>query len=376
MCLVLALVNRALSGFIHDGALCWAAAFTLVELLATISIFACLLGRRSLKRFQNAIYDQIRPSIEDRVMALAFDGAVWSTAVPKQGHARFVLEQCLAHALRSLKDSGRHHVAQFAIDQGFARQWEKAVVSRSPADRKHAISLLGLVHSVNRESIMQTALRDSDSDIRTEAARALLRVGDEETIDQVFRSLLRESLLIRVLLIGDLKKHARYLLSHTIPSVLGSHGQSENNQQEVLNCLEILSIWKLALPALNAAQLLEQHGAENSRVLPLIMNLLPYLVVGDSVEQQIASALASPHADLDVQCAAAHAAGRLKLDGLIPMLDGLLSQQSCLALASATAMAQMGTRGASHLAMTVAGPDRKAAAAALEALEAITLGTR
>jgi HEAT repeat protein len=392
VCLALALVDRLMAAWIHDGALRWAAASSLVEILATISISIFLLGRRAYQRFQTAIYEQIRPAIEERVMALALDGAVWSTPVPKPGRTRFVLEQCLAHALLGLKDSGRDRLAQFAVDKGFARQWEKAAVARSLDERRRAIALLGLVVSPNRDTIMRAALDDPDAEIRSEAARALLRNGDGETADRVFRSLLRESLLMRVLLVGDLKKHARHLLTHTVPRILGEsvpaenplaqYGLSENRASDRLHCLEILSMWKLAVPALDAAQLLARHGLDKDgaarrvagRVLPLAISLLPYLALDDSIEQQLTSALTS--ADLEVQCAAAYAAGQLKLDALMPALAGLLGQPAPLAIAAATALAQMGTTGARHLEKTVLGSDRRAAAAALEALEALTVGTR
>jgi hypothetical protein len=81
----------------------------------------------------------------------------------------------------------------------------------------------------------------------------------------------------------------------------------------------------------------------------------------------VASALKSD--DLASQRAAAQAAGRLKLAHLIPLLSRTLNQESRVAVASAAALAQMGEAGQRTLQQIIAGPDRKAAAFAMEALE-------
>jgi hypothetical protein len=366
VCAVLLTFDRLLTPWIRDVMLRWAVTLSVIQVVAAISITIYLLGQRAYARFQRSIHDQMRPAIQERVMALALAGERWSTAVPKHGASRYVLEQCLANALSGLKESGRDRIARFAVDQGFAKQWEKTLESGTLDERKRAISLLGLVSNVNGSATVRLAVHDKQPAIRVEAARALLISGDPQILDAIFRSMLRESLLVRVLLSGDLKRHARYLLASTIPSVL-----DEETNPDIIHCLEILTMWRLAIPALNIASLLARH--QDPLILPLLVTLLPYVSVEDSIDDVLLSALRNM--DLEVQCAAARAAGQLKLTRLIPALVPFVYQNVRLAIASATALAQMGIEGVRNLETIVRGADRKAASVAMEALETLTIGT-
>jgi len=345
-----------------DSTLRLALSFSLVQLAATITLALYLIAQRSCTRFQKNIHDQLRPALQENITALAFSGQAWPTAIPKQGPARQVLEECLSVALSGLRDSNRDRLAQFAWDQGFARQWRHACSARNSSHRKHAIALLAAVARPETQALMEKALTDPDPAIRTEAARALLSAADSVTVDRIFRAVLTESLLIRVLLTADLKRHARFLLSETIPAVL-----ADSTSQQIVHCLEILSAWKLAIPGFDIAPLLNRLEH-----LPLVVALLPYVQVPDTVEDHLRSALETP--DLEVRCAAAHAAGQLKLNALLPTLLPLLNLNARLAAASAQALAQMGSEGERHLHAVLASGDRKASAAAMEALETLAVG--
>ena len=369
-CVAAGLLNLALdrlfTPWIHDRVFRVASAFSLLQLAAIACIAVYLFSRRAYNRHQEAIHEQIRPAIQERVMALALAGEAWSTPVPKRGPARLVLEQCLAHALVSLKDSGRDRLIQFACQHGFAKQWLQAFSSGSAEQRKRAVALIGLVAPKEGSKIIQSALQDEHPAVRTEAARALLVTGNRTDVDRVFRSVLREPRLNRALLTSDMKRHAGYLLAHTIPAVI-----AESHKSDVQSCLEILTVWKLANPGLDIARLLDKHC--DGFVLPLVVELLPYVAVEDSMEDRLGSALESTH--LEVQCAAARATGQLKLQRLIPALVQLLHQNGRLAVTAATALGQMGAQGARHLETIVRGTDRRAAAVAMEALETLTVGT-
>ena len=193
----------------------------------------------------------------------------------------------------------------------------------------------------------------------------MLLAGEPAAIDHVFRYALGESLLTRALLAGDLKRHARYLLATSVPGVL-----AETSNPEVITCLQMLTTWKLAMPGIDIAPLLAIHGGKP--VLPLVVALLPYVEVNDAIEDYLLSAI--DDADQEVQCAAAGAIGELKLSRMIPALARALSQPSRLALVAAQALARMGEPGTHQLTATISGPDRRAAAIALEALEHATVG--
>ncbi len=365
------LLARFLLPFIRDATLRWAAALSLVQVLAVAVIAAYLVSRRLYHRFEKNLHHQIRPAIEERVMALALDGEVWSTSVPSRGPARRVLENCLAHALAAFKETSRDRVARFALEHSFVAQWERtARLSKNVEARGRALFLLGLVSRLAGDAVICDALSDSSPAIRTAAADALLVNGEPDAINRVFRCALGESLLTRSLLAGDLKRYARHLLATTVPALL-----AETANPDTIRCLEIVATWKLAMPGIDIAPLLAVHGGKP--VLPLVVALLPYVEVNDEIENYLLSAI--DDADQQVQCAAARAIGELKLSRMIPALARALNQSSVLALVAAQSLARMGEPGTHQLAATISGPDRRAAAVALEALEhasvAATIGS-
>jgi HEAT repeat protein len=365
-------LDQTLTPWMHNYALRWVTAFSLVQVIAIISAAAYLYARRAYSQHQEIIFEQIRPAIQERVMAMAFEGEMWSMAVPKCGPARHVLDQCIGHALAGLTDSARDRVAKFACGHGFPEQWAKRFHAGSLDERKRALSLLGVVAPICGNALIHSALFDQQPAIRIQAARALLiPSADAADVDRVFRSVLRESLLARALLTSDLKRHARYLMAHTIPSVLAA-----NADPETRNCLQILAVWKLANPGLDIDRLFRdyQDKSHDGLILPLLLELLPYVSVDDSIEDRLRSALS--FTDLEVQCASAHAIGQMKLQRLIPMLIPLLPDRTRrLASTAATALAHMGSPGLQELEQVIRGTNRMAAAAALEALEAITVGS-
>jgi hypothetical protein len=355
-------LNHQFTQRLPDSTLRLALAFSLIQVSATLALAVYLIAQRFCSRFYQNICAQLRPALQENVSALAFGGQSWPGTVPKQGLARQVLEDCLAVALSGLRDSPRDRLSQFAWDQGFARQWQQSCHSPSLSRRKRAIASLCSVIRTESAAVMRNALADPDPTIRAEAARALLACGDPETVGQIFRFVLAESLLVRVLLAASLKRHARFLLSDVIPAVLtAAQGPA------TVHCLEILSAWKLAIPGFDITPLLEQ-----THHLPLVVALLPYVPVPETVEDHLRAALEK--SDLDSRCAAAHAAGQLKLQNLLPCLLPLLSLNARLAAASAQAIAQMGPEGQNRLQAVLSSQDRKASAAALEALETLAVG--
>jgi hypothetical protein len=368
VCLGVYLANRAvelyLQSRIHTPDLRWAIAFIVIQGCAITGLSFYLLALRTYGRLIRTVHGHIRAPIRDRVLALAFEGESWSANVPKHGPARRVLEESVAEALTTLRASARDRIARFAVEQGFQAEWIKVFSSRAQADRKRAISLLALISRVAGETILPVALSNEYPAIRAIAYRGLLLLGERQRIDEVFRPLLRESFIVRALLVNELKRHALYLLAETIPSVLAS-----SDRAGAARCFEILVAWKSALPAFDIHP---WTAAESDRELwPLVLALLPYVRVDDSVESFVGTALNSD--DPAIQCAAAQAAGRLKLRHLVPLLSAALNREKRVAVAAANSIAQMGEAGERTLERIIAGPDRNAAAFAMEALEHVTV---
>ena len=63
-------------------------------------------------------------------------------------------------------------------------------------------------------------LQDGDPEVRLAAARALVQSGTIEELGQVFRLAISQSLLIRILLAEDLRRHATELCERVVPEVL------------------------------------------------------------------------------------------------------------------------------------------------------------
>jgi HEAT repeat protein len=381
VCIALYLVNLGLASrltpFIHDRSLRWTTAFALVQVIAILAIALYLLARRAYTRILESLYEQLRPAMRERVAALSLAGEAWSSVVPKRGPARQVLEETIAHSLAGVKDSGRNRLAQFAIDQGFEAHWVKALSSPRSRDRKRAVSLLGLISERAGSSVIQAAMRDRHASVRIEAARALLVAGDPAHVDRVFRAALHEAPLTRALLTSDLKRHAGHLLANTIPAVLGKATPLESTR-----CLQFMLAWKRAAPSFAVAPWLNRPPSPE--VWALALRMAPYAPLDDSIADHLLFALSS--IDADVRCAAAGTAGRLKLERLLPALTlgltqpgpqqfGLKSGKE-FAIACAHAMAQIGTPGERRLEQLVSGPERGAAAIALEALELASIGLR
>lgn len=361
-------LERWLSLIIHEPVLRWATASAAIEVGVIVSLSLSLLGLRSYMRLREGLFEQMRPAIRDRVLALAFEGESWSTAVPESGPGRQVLEENLTQALATVKSAGRERLARFAVEQGFATEWRKASMAGAKGSRKRAIFLLGLIAPVaDGQELLLTALDDRQPGVRAEACRALLAAGGPPSADRVFRTTLREPLVVRALLADDLKRYAGYLFSHTIPSVLESA-----SREEAACCFEMLIAWRRAMPGFDIGRWLWTE--QDALLTPLILALLPYVWTEESVEDYVSAALRSQH--LEVQCAAALVAGRLQLQNLLPVLEIALSGDKALALAAGAALAEMGEAGERSLERMVAGADRRAAAVALEALEHRTVRAR
>ncbi|MBV9612773.1 MAG: hypothetical protein JO091_09875 [Acidobacteriaceae bacterium] len=352
------LSRRVAPVFVHPD-FCWAAGFAMAQCIAVALLCFYLIAVRAYTRLRETLYDQIRPAIRDRVLTLAFEGESWAAGAPKRGPSRHVLEESIAQALITLKASGRDRLARFAVEQGFVREWEKRFLFGSNTTRKRAISLLALVSPFAGSGLVSLARHDRQTAVRVESYRALL-MTDERGVDAVFRSVLRDSFHVRTLLADDLKRHASYLLANTVPEIL-----ARNETVEVARCFELLIAWKRALPSLRVGPWLS--GEPDPLIWPLVLGLLPYAAPDDRVEEYLTAALNSD--EPRVQCEAAHAAGSLKLERLIPQLCIAMGKSKQLALVAARALAEMGRAGERSLESMVTAADRTASLAAMEALE-------
>jgi hypothetical protein len=363
-CLPMLALYELLAGRCPDPVLRFATAFSVLQFATVIGLAVYLVVRRGFARYQRHVWEQLYPALEERLMTLAATGEKWHGRVPKRGTARQVLNECVGHALTTLKKSPRDRVVRFAVKEGFDVNWTKDCSESDAAQRIQAFEHLGMIGKPVDEQVL-SAFESGSPAMRTAAARALLLAGKPADVERVFLTVLSETLLTRVLLAAELKRHASYLMAATIPAVLAG-----DNQTEIANCLELLASWQVALPLLDTVGLIKLPCEGRLRLR--VLEILPYAPVEDAVEKFLLEQLAS--GDAELRGAAAVTAGRLSLNGLIPALSGLLGAEKRVGSASAAALADMGIPGRRQLETAVSGRDRRAAAAATEALEMTAVG--
>jgi hypothetical protein len=206
---------------------------------------------------------------------------------------------------------------------------------------------------------LATALNDSDPEVRLSAARALVQSGSIEELGQVFNLAVSQSLLIRLLLAEDLRRHASELCMHAVPSALAA-----DNTRQTVAALQILVGWERALPLENLHRLLESSSSE---IRLEALRLAPLVALTNENRSAI---LRSLHGgEPEENTAAALAAGRLRLQEALPSLAFCLRTGTAeLARIAASAMAEMPPKGWQTL-QQIAGGDGTSALIAAAALD-------
>jgi HEAT repeat protein len=260
--------------------------------------------------------------------------------------------------------SARDRLCDLALELSLVHDWCHEASSKDRLVRRKAYVRLSFVcayepcRRVAGDLLIQ-ALQDADPEVRLPAARALVQSGTIDELGQVFRLAVAQSLLIRILLSEDLRRHATELCAQAIPAVLAG-----DNPKHTVAALQILVAWERALPLENLHRLLESGNRDIrlealrlAKLVPLTLEnrtaLLRFLREGDEEENTIA----------------ALTAGRLRLQEALPALARCLrTGTSELAGIAASALAEMPPKGWQTLQQIASGEDSAAiiAAAALD----------
>jgi hypothetical protein len=260
--------------------------------------------------------------------------------------------------------SARDRLCDLALELALVHDWCQDAASKDQSVRRQAYTRLSFVCAYEpcrrvAGELLQAALQDVDPEVRLSAARALVQSGNIEELSRVFRLAVSQSLLIRILLAEDLRRHATDLCRRAIPEVLMG-----DNPREVVAALQILVAWERALPLDGLHKLLDSDNREIRlealRLAKLVALtpenrslLLRFLREGDEEENTLA----------------ALTAGRLRLQEALPALARCLrTGTSELAGIAASALAEMPPKGWQTLQQIAAGEDSAAiiAAAALD----------
>jgi HEAT repeat protein len=356
-----------MSRHVSDTQLSLALAFTLQQVIAIFTLlgisFVVKFARYWRVRRSVQLYPQIRETLTLH-LTVADEREVLHRIRKRQ---RWALEQCLIQMLAAVNGAGRERLAQIAEEFGLVRKWRKACRSRSAKRRREALARLGVLESPRQRELLLSALDDPDDLVKVEAARSLVRLGDSGVVEAVFDMALGQNLLVRVILTEALRPHARELCRTAVPQAL-----TTQDSKRLVAALEMLRAWgrSAVIPGL-IPMLSHSSGAVRAAAL----QLLPQAEITPECEQQIWRALED--GDPEVRAAAATVCGRMKLDSTLLLLKRSLHSGGTKAVvASAYALAEMGSRGHALLESEVVAGSSFPAAAALEALERVKLNRR
>ena len=260
--------------------------------------------------------------------------------------------------------SARDRLCDLALEFSLVHDWCEDAHSKEQAVRRQAYVRLSFVCAYEpcrrvAGDLLLMALKDGDPEVRLAAARALVQSGSLEELGQVFRLAVSQSLLTRILLAEDLRRHATELCQTAVPEVLAT-----GNPAQQVAALQIVVAWERALPLGDVHKLLESG---NHEVRLEALRLAPLVPV--SAENRSAILRQLREGDQEESTMAALAAGRLRLQEAMPYLARCLRLGTAeLARIAAGALAEMPPKGWQTLQEIASGSDTSAliAAAALE----------
>ena len=348
---------------VPDVELSLALAFTLQQILAIFTLLGISFVAKFARYYRAQQAAVFHPHIREKLI-LHLNGAdQW--AILRHIHKKHPreLEGCLVEILASISGAGVERLSVVAQEFGLLRKWRKKLQSRNAKQRRRAASRLCLLGPVAHRDLVE-ALKDPDGLVKVEAARALTRTGDEQMLAAVFHMALEENRLERAILTEALRPHACELYHNAVPAALRLP-----DAKRVVAALEILRAWgkSAVLPEL-PAMLVHDDGAVRTAAL----HLVPQAGMTRETEEQIWLALEDT--DAEVRTAAAEVCGKLRLSSSLLLLEHALEDKiPGTVLASAYALAELGSRGCQALENAVLSANSLRAAAALEALEHVKL---
>jgi HEAT repeat protein len=281
-----------------------------------------------------------------------------------------VFERCLLRLLPTVAGVERDRLSELAGKFGLLARWQKELRSRSEERRFEAISRLALVSTAQSADQLKLALQDRNAGIRAEAARALIVIREQEVLEHVFRAVVNDVLLVRALLVQDLRPYAVALSRRAIPELLRAEDPGT-----VITTLDIIVAWKRSLEIDTTALL--HHPDQDVRVRAF--RTLPYVLSSEARLPEIMKALTTE--EPSVRAAAIDALRLLRSSPwlsesqpqILAALDLCLREgEPPVAIAAARALAELGDAGWELLEGEIRSGQRPAIAA--EAMERRILG--
>jgi HEAT repeat protein len=337
---------------------------TLVQATLVVVLTLTLSTIRVLGQVQDKKFAWVGPEIRTLLADQSF-GASDSTRLAVMA-AKYPVEfdKVFDDLISIVRGDARKKLGRAAEEAGLVQRWVRQSSSRSVERRTQAIAALGVVGSAEAIQILLRAFKDPAEVVRLEAGLALVRVGGHNETEAVFEFALTQNGLIRILVMESLRWRAHSLSKGILRRYLTS-----GDDALMLACLDTIAAWRVAL---DLPQITTTLSHPSALVRERGFRVLPYLATHEDLKPPILSGMSDP--DERVRTAAAFAAGRLKIQDAVPVLENRLNaSQGRLALTSAYSLAEMGSAGVDVLEKAVVS-GHACSAAALEALERLRTG--
>ncbi len=339
-------------------------ALLIFYLLLILSLFGAAMVRALVWRKQETGSAAVLPEIREALVDYASGSNDLARLNAFAAKRRPDVARALLEFQGTLGGGALDRLCILALDLGLVREWLQEADSRDPVRRRRAFAQLAFVSAYEpcrrlTGDLLAGALEDPDPEVALAAARALIYTGGPEEVQYAFEMAASRSLLIRILLAEDLRRHTAALCERGVPRIL-----RDSDPRRVTAALEMMAAWERTVPLANLGPLLA-HADQSVRVQAL--RLAPLASHSPENRAAITAALEDP--DPEVSQAAAAAAGRMRLTEAVPVLTRLLREAPArVARAAAGALALMPPRGWHILEDLSGASNRTAAAAAAEAL--------
>jgi len=345
---------------ISDAGLAFGYAFCLTEGSMILILLALSVVIKYVRHRRDLRFERVQPLIVAGASAhLSGADRCAELRAFRRRYPREV-EQCLSELLLRVRGVASVRLTSLTAELGLVNSWKRQARSRLVSKRRDAITRLGLLAGDAARDALVQALDDPHDEVKLEASRALISAGGMAEVAAVFRTALRDSLLVRAILTEALRPYAPLLCESAVPDALAG-----KDARTVRIALEIVRAWRKSMP-LAGVQPLIRHtdGAVRAAALAIV----PQLASPRELEPDLLECLADE--EESVRAAAAGAAGEMRLASALPALEACLHRGGPDATISAAyAIARIGEQGWRILEKLILGSRSPAADAALEALE-------
>ncbi|MBK9166962.1 MAG: HEAT repeat domain-containing protein [Bryobacterales bacterium] len=268
-------------------------------------------------------------------------------------------DRSMERFLSLVTGESRERLTVLASELRLVSRWERRARYANDREQRRAVECLGLLAGARGGKALRRLARRSTPLVEAAACRMLARSADQRGAEQVFSLIVGKGYLVRVLLAGEMRRHALDLCDSALPIEAASV-----DTRRLTAALELAESWRMALRLPFLAEMM-QHPSPEVRARAL--RLAPLAAGGQDVEPYILAAL-DEDSEL-VKAAALSVTASLRAPSLLPLLERFATGDSGeLARLACAALRGFGPEGVGILRKLLLYGDARSAARAAEAL--------